>query len=346
MAWSPAALWLFNSPASFFYKGNFAVAVFFVLSGFVLSSVALRNAGELTYLAEATVKRYLRLGGPVAASIMLCFALKSIGLFNNGELGITAPLSNAYDAPADLLSAIRSALYGAMVFGDRSHNYVLWTISIEFYGSLMIFATSGIFAHSRKQFRIASAMIALLFLLLPGVLLITLRFSWVHFLPPSGFTLHAECSPGLRSQLVCIWGGYAAGSTSYAWLAGTANRLQSHGVKLNWPIQFMCIGAFLLLWAALLLNRIHALLKSRVLLWLGNVSFSLYLVHSLILTAISGHIIRHFGTGTSSFAISVLLVTACSLGLAHVFWRWADYPSMRAADRFGKWFTTVTRNGS
>jgi peptidoglycan/LPS O-acetylase OafA/YrhL len=106
-------------------------------------------------------------------------------------------------------------------------------------------------------------------------------------------------------------------------------------LTLNWPIVFSGLGAALLLYAVLILPSVRRLLCARPLIWLGHISFSLYLLHSMFLTAITPWIIHWLGLGAPSFFVSLAAVTLVSLAAAHLFWRWIDVPFMRLADRFG-----------
>jgi len=338
---SPVAVWLYHSPLSFFYKGGYAVSVFFVLSGFVLTTICMKKRAEPIYLAKATAKRYIRLGGPVAASVLLCVTLQSLGVFHNIDLGISVPLSNAYDSESNWWAAIKSALYGSMLYGDRSFNYVLWTISIEFYGSLLIFSLVGIFGPSGHLLRRAAIVLALIFLFQPGSLVNYSMFFFGALLTTVNFnSSRSITATGIAAIAGGLYlGGYAPTSHSYSLLVKLANALQTHGIKMNWPGAYSCLGATLLIYGCLAIRGIQPLLSSRMLSWLGAISFSLYLTHSFVLTAIAGPVMHHFGENTLSFAISAVLVIGASMICAHIFWTIFDIPSIRAADRFAAIFT-------
>lgn len=335
------ALWLFNSPFSFFYKGGYAVSIFFVLSGYVLSTVCLRKKSDI-YLARATAKRYVRLGGPVLASVLLCALLQAVGAFKATEWGIRMPLSSAYGGASNLWHTISTATYGAMIYGDRSMNYVLWTISIEFYGSLLIFSTAAIFGFSKQTFRYASTVLFLFFFVQHGQLTYYSMFFAGAALSTLTFE-QKESADGSRLWTVVAsllgglyLGGYASGSASYSYLVRSANFIQHSGVSLNWPITFSCLGAASLLYAVLESRRAKKLLSTRPLIWLGNISYSLYLVHSLVLTSLGALIVHWFGAKFPSFLVCLMAVSLASLALSHVFWRLVDMRFTRLADRLGQ----------
>jgi peptidoglycan/LPS O-acetylase OafA/YrhL len=69
---------LFGSPFRIFFAGTFAVAIFFVLSGFVLS-IGFLSKGKKIILQKLALKRYLRLMLPALASVMIAWLLITLG---------------------------------------------------------------------------------------------------------------------------------------------------------------------------------------------------------------------------------------------------------------------------
>lgn len=338
---SAAALWVFNSPFSFFYKGGYAVAVFFVLSGFVLTRACMRKSNNV-YTAQAAIKRYVRLGGPVFATVILCALMRAFGLFSATDLGIKAFLSSAYGTPPDWTEALRSAVYGAMLYGDRSYDYVLWTISIEFYGSLLIFSAFALFGFDRSLLRNAVAVLAALFAIQMGQATYYFMFFAGSFFATLDWNRHetgvVRMLMASTALLLGLYlGGYAPAATSYSLISHTANSLQKQGIiTLNWPILFYGTGAILLIYGILSINWTHKILSSSPLRWLGKISFSLYLIHSLVLTATTPWIIKYFGLDLMSFIIAIVATSVITFVISHIFWKTVDVRFTHLADRIGQ----------
>src|SRR5690242_3075015 len=123
----------------FFINGNFAVCLFFVISGFSLSIGYLRTGDERS-LARMAAGRYLRLALPIFA---IC-AITSVLLVSN----IIPP---AAERPSHLnlfgtftptiKGLLEFSLVNAFVSHSSAENYnpPLWTMFYEFLGSFMVF---------------------------------------------------------------------------------------------------------------------------------------------------------------------------------------------------------------
>ncbi|WP_175405518.1 MULTISPECIES: acyltransferase family protein [unclassified Pseudomonas] len=69
----------FQSPFTFFYRGGFSVSMFFILSGLVLTYSISRNPDVLLAVRKAALKRYIRLGVPVGASVIIGCPAHEVG---------------------------------------------------------------------------------------------------------------------------------------------------------------------------------------------------------------------------------------------------------------------------
>lgn len=139
---SPAA-----APLSFLTDGPLAVSIFFILSGIVLAAAvtAADARGARLGLTGLVLKRWLRLGLPIFAAGLVVLALLSLQVDRSIAIGWASESSwmrkffpPAYD-PA-LFDILREAFVTAFIGPDTPvHDPVLWTIRIEFPGSLLIF---------------------------------------------------------------------------------------------------------------------------------------------------------------------------------------------------------------
>ena len=130
---------------NFLSNGPIAVYIFFVLSGFVLS-VGFFETGDRNVIFSGVFRRYVRLTIPVAASCLIAFCLMKAGAMHNPEASIAADsgdwLSPHYLFVPSWDSLLKFALWGVYLNGDSTINYnaVLWTMPLELFGSMLVFA--------------------------------------------------------------------------------------------------------------------------------------------------------------------------------------------------------------
>jgi peptidoglycan/LPS O-acetylase OafA/YrhL len=154
------------SPLSFLYDGHSAVYIFFVLSGYVLSRSFERHLQHPFALISA---RVFRLGLPALAAVLVAAAAIAIfGRPNVDAIAITG--SEWFGSPRfttlSMLAIVRDGVGNALFLGyrglpgvaflapwqqpiDQSLVPPLWTLSIEFYGSLVVLLLSWFARRSR-----------------------------------------------------------------------------------------------------------------------------------------------------------------------------------------------------
>lgn len=84
------------TPIGIFHEGRFAVRLFFVLSGVVLSLSFFRT-GDREKAVSGAVRRYFRLTIPILAAVLVAYLLHRSGLFFNGR--VAASTSNEWLLP-------------------------------------------------------------------------------------------------------------------------------------------------------------------------------------------------------------------------------------------------------
>jgi peptidoglycan/LPS O-acetylase OafA/YrhL len=154
------------SPLSFLYDGHSAVYIFFVLSGYVLSRSFERHLEHPLALISA---RALRLGLPAIVAVLAgAAAIKIFGRPNIDASAISGSewFSSPHFTELSMLSIIRDGVGNALFLGyrdlpgvaflapwqqpiDQSFVPPLWTLSIEFYGSLAVLLLSWFARRSR-----------------------------------------------------------------------------------------------------------------------------------------------------------------------------------------------------
>ncbi len=320
--------------AELFADGHLAVWVFWIMSAYVLPIRLFSEEGRFFPLA---IRRYVRLGVPVLASILFAWALLKAGWMFAHKLAIVTGspyssdwLASFYTFSPNLPFALRTAFWDTFFHFDEpsSYNPVLWTIEKEYWGSLLIYALVCFQGKSRHRLWVYAGAL-LLFLLL--------KKFWV-----AGFVL------GL------LWSDYdhLPGSHPFwPWLQTWETRLMK--VQAIWlilsfvAVLFLRLGldqlhfptdlknmilSILIVYATLRLRAWRYFFNQKWLTWLGKISFSLYLIHLPLLCAFT----CWWVLGHPSFAgkmVGSLLSFALALGLSVLFERWIDRPGVRLSRR-------------
>ncbi|OWK37530.1 acyltransferase family protein [Fimbriiglobus ruber] len=339
-----------------FYNGDFAVDLFFVLSGFVLSLSFVRGGG-VESLRSAAVRRYFRLAVPVGASVFLSYLLLRFGLYYNRQAAVAAGFSPGYwldvwnNFPASRSGALTEAVYKAFFAFEvprtyNTYNNILWTMQIEFAGSLFVFAFHALFGGLRNRFWA--------YLVLAVVLICKGWVSGLEFLVGAAFCdlLGGRAPrPGAGALsvavgavcLVAVLAGMVIGGATPDWLT------QKFGPPSSVTVERLAachrtVGALLLLagytysaWGRWLLTR-------RPLVFLGRISFPLYLVHILVELSLGCYVYLVCRQDGWSHLDAVLACAAVTIAVS-IFLAWIGSWTVEPASIWlGRWvYATIFR---
>ncbi|WP_345811047.1 acyltransferase [Paraburkholderia sp. PREW-6R] len=333
--------WVFNSPLTVLFSGNFAVCIFFVMSGYVLTA-KFWQTGDSKAIADLFGRRYFRLMPPVLLSILIGYALLLAGANLAHAPGAPVWLSWAYTAPTSITRALDDGLWRAFLLdGADSYNPVVWTMKYEFLGSLITFAFCLLAARLQRR--------ALVYIV-AVVVLTTCVNAGVYY---ACFIAGIWLADGKRKPtggmtacvtlLLALWlGGSTPGSYShkvFEFLTITANGQITDFVHIG-----NAIASTLTVWIVLTNASVAAFLSRFK--ELGRRSFSLYLIHLSVLVSVGLWIYARFVTmhldtyGRVAAAAATLLL---SYILAGLYATWVDGRSI-AFSRFAADFIFLPRH--
>ena len=224
------------------------------------------GGGPISELASGAIRRYPRLILPIAAAVVLGYGLQAAGVMAHHQaearlLPSEQPnvwLTSCYNEPASASWAFREIVYFTYFdYKSRNANNALWTMSVEFAGSLFVFGLAACAGRRRNR--------GLIYAAVAGVLLLGRHMYMLDFL----FGLLLAESLAARWPRPCWWWlwllpvGLVLGDRSGGLLRHLGGPLVVAGVVYGptWAI----------------------LLRVRPLVFLGRVSFCLYLFHIPIL---------------------------------------------------------------
>ncbi len=322
---------LVDTPLAVFWNGPFAVAVFFVLSGFVMAAAAERRA---PYLIGNVLTRYFRLAVPVLASVLLAWLWLS--LMPTAARDLAASL----DAPSQWLAfteqaplpglgaAIHDGLAGSFITGGSGFNNVLWAMQIELVGSILLFIIYWL-SNSRPWLRLMAlaGFAALGLLVLRDAYLCFVTGALIYEGHKAGVWRRLPPYAGLAALLLgVVLGAPGAGFAERWGFDALPGRLQPGNPWGLVPVA----GATLILLGVHLLRPLQRWFETAPLQWLGRVSFALYLVHVPLLYTFVAWERLHIGL-FEPMVVALYLVAA--LALAHLFTVSVDEPALRLLGR-------------
>lgn len=320
---------LYGNPVTVVSHGLFAVAIFFVLSGFVLSIGYFRE-NNLEVIKKLAAKRYFRLAIPATVSVAGVWLLVSLGLYNIEAAGnISTSGWSVWSITPSLPDALYQGLVGSFFEGAHSYNTVLWTMLYEFVGSFMVFALLFVFGGVKRRWLVYVGLSLCIlntwyFPFILGVMLADIYANKQQLFEDKRLL-------GIVLLAVGVFlGGYPKGVT-----AGTL-----YESLPGYQSIYLSFGALLVLIAILLLPKLLRVLEKASIL--GRYTFSLYLVHIPIIFSLTAGLFVWFVNDLHvSYNLAVLYAVIGSLPVliaaSWLFERYVDSPSITASSKFANW---------
>jgi len=298
--------------------GDLGVAVFFVISGYVIASSIAKARITPGFVARFALRRSIRLDPPYWATIALELALIVIS---------QRILHDQATLPSGAM-VISHLAYAQSILGYGHVVAVFWTLCIEVQLYLCFVALSGL-AQRLGKYGLAITFVPT----------IALSLSLPFF-----FDVFAQ-----NTYLVRYWYLFFGGVVVFWTLEGR--------VRATWPITFALVIALTLITPLRSLNAVAMLctagaiwlagrngglttwLSGPVLQWLGRISYSLYLVHM----PISGRAINaasrlmRLPLNTSEQLLLLAVGIAVSLGSAQLLYVLVERPTLALSKRIRKY---------
>lgn len=275
---------LSKTPLNLFYNGNFAICIFFILSGYVLS-INFLSTNNYQSLVESSVKRYFRLMIPVFVSVIIAYFLLIFGAYNyftlhTNDLRYTTMNQNFFTM---LKYALFDVFFKNTITNTKANvTYigVLWTMNYEFLGSFLVFSFLSLFGTIKKRY--------VFYLVLITFFYNTYFLAFILGLLLCDLNLNKHINSFKPIIFIFLIIGLFLGSYPYGKTENTIyNFLNVKFLILNYRTFYHIIGAFFIMISVLNSSILKNILSSKLFVFLGKISFSLYLTHFLILTSFS-----------------------------------------------------------
>jgi peptidoglycan/LPS O-acetylase OafA/YrhL len=335
-------------PFSLAFGADAAVSIFFVLSGYVLTTKYFRNYDTIS-LQGAAAKRYVRLVLPCFVSVMFSWIIWRVGLtFSKDALAIHVAgwVPTVYAGNFPLLDAIFQGLIAGPFFGIFTLNWPLWSIQVELIGSLLLFGMVA--ALGRHPF-----WLVVWFLFFASVLgyqgigtLYYISFGAGAMLNLARGWLRRNEQISLILAVLGVIG--VAFNHFYLYRAIQAIPLPNlapfgpnfaNGALEMTEAWWHTIGAILLVAGAIGSRQVATVFATRLPVFLGKVSFAVYILHWPILMSVAlgaAWAAQRVGIAFGfSALIACIIYLAVVFALATLFERYVDRPSIKLADLIG-----------
>ncbi|MBE9032444.1 acyltransferase [filamentous cyanobacterium LEGE 11480] len=335
----------FIPPFGLLLNGHFSVCLFFILSGFVLSYGYFGQSGNRVKLLVAVIKRPVRLGGLVLFGILLSAILWQSGLYFNDQvfhLGVSGPWFRDYWQGNLDVKKLLSSLTTSIFRNGYIYNPPLWTIRMELYGSIMVFAFLLLFKNVKYR-----------------LVLLTLLVVLFHNSLYQGFWLGLIIADLMKRGIIQNWSAYQSTKVGrlvmitavillaylssyphYAEIQFVRDTIYGYlpddkGFGGGYPM-FTALITFLIVCVN---HHVQTWLNQPPLLFLGQISYGVYVVHFLILGSFSSWMFLSFHQSWShelSFSATLIFGLLAIMALGYLSTKYIDALSIKLASYIGR----------
>ena len=288
-----------SSPLHFLYDGYAAVYVFFVLSGYVLTR---SFESHLDHPLALIAARTIRLGLPALAAVLVSAVLLAVFGRPNVEAGVLSGsdwFARWRLTDISALSLLRDGIGNALFLGYREFSGSallspwqqsldqalvppLWTLSVEFHGSLLVLSLCLCARQTRVLWWTAAILVTIVTIRKPYVCFVVghLLASWQRAERPAPQNSVLPIMAVALGVVLCVW----AEASPFDWIRALCDD-PAFGLLSGQPAerQQKMFGAIVVLIGLIHLQQARSVLSWPALVRLSRLSFPLYLVHWPIL---------------------------------------------------------------
>ena len=328
-----------KSPLNLFFNGNTAVRLFLILSGYTLCLGFFKTRDKERLMASVK-RRYLRLMPPVLVVNVVIWLCMVLGLYQNGpaaELaGSTAWFAGFNSFEPSFFGMLYESLLGCFLFGINDYNGVLWTLQILFAGAYLDYILADLVSHLRWRYVIYAVTAVLL--LRSDFLGIFLGYVLCDFMHTEWRWRKALCEQKTLNWLLLVMGLYFMSYPSAGFgYEGTVWEILPF-VFVNY---YHIFGVLCFVFAVLNLKPVQRFFSMNVFQYLGRISYSLYLLHFLVIATFGAWFQLTFhkvlGYNAAGF-LNLVLTAGLTVLLSELSVRYVEPLSKKGEVLFGSIF--------
>ncbi|GLQ80378.1 acyltransferase [Mesorhizobium huakuii] len=312
-----AAQSLRTSLAFIAFNGGSAVYLFLVLSSYVLVKRYFQTR-EAQDLLLGAMKRLPRLAGPVLVTVLAsCVIFKLDLYFFQDAAAITQSewlgrFGNASKVlspeTASFSDAFLQGAWRTFIYGDKYYDSSLWTMTVEFWGSMLTFALAPI------VFFLLGRWTLLFWVCTAAAVFLALQVSFFFCAFPASLMLYPLLAMGLRPNR-WVRGAMVIASLALLGYAGSAVgiyrpfALLETAVSDDEGLRQACVAipaSIMLVYAVLSVDEPPSWLSGKAARFLGDLSFPLYLVHVPVICSLGSWVLLASGSTALGAAAAIL----------------------------------------
>lgn len=310
-----------------FFDGQLMVFIFFVLSGDALSISFFRSmSADNTH--RIVVARYFRLTFPILITCFLSYICLKLNLTYNTEASVIVNredwLGIFLNFDESFMGFLRYSLEGVYMHHDvySSYNPFLWTMSVEILGSIIVFLNVFVLGKIKQEIRLWVLILQTLFFLFFSEFLALFVF---------GMILGYLRSQGVFKKFGDLKYNYLF-LLIFALLVFLIMPFERERIyhyidlitlKKFTHLSYTFVYAGLIVFLIYSSNRLKSLFSGRVSLFLGEISFPIYILQFNVLVTLSSWMIIWFNTlnilDTWMFLLIPIISIFCTILLALCF---------------------------
>lgn len=325
-----------NTPLRFFYDGNAAVLLFFVLSGFVLNlRYTEAKSCASGWAGSFIIRRVLRIYPAFLASMGLALLLRTCFFRSQWTQGFSDWFSAFWQEPLSWGQVARCLTLIGPNIQTAFINPPVWSLVFEMRISLF-FPLIILLVNPKRRATWDALLVLAVYTV--SMLLAPFAASFQYF---PQFVLGAICAKYFSR--IQPWLAARSGPTKVFWLIA-ALILYGTGVTVE-PLhvqdgrarflvtQLISLGAAGIILSSASSGRIGSLLRTGAFQFLGRTSYSFYLSHFLFLLVVAP--LLYLATG--SYLIAWLGTLAVAFLVSDLLFKFVEVPGMRA----GSWLSNI-----
>lgn len=310
------ARYINHSFISAFWNGHFAVALFFVLSGYIFFQKFYKST--LRKGLKACIKRFLRLSMPIFIVCLIAFLFHFFNLFTNtaaASLSGSDWLGKWYQFSPNLKLVITESFWTDFISFNPSFTYNsnLWTISYELFAVVIVIFLAVFCKTINQKYQSLLLMIAAI---------ICFNTHFFEFILGALLALFLRIKPISTPLPIAVIALLFSLTMASLYLPNQFTMLSSN---LFYPI-----SAMLLIFITNTNMNVASVFSNKLFLKLGELSFGLYLTHFIVVNSIASSMFIY----TSSILLALISYISCTMILSIIFTHLVDNPWTRFLESY------------